>query len=53
MSVANLLHHVGELDAARRVKAALFGAIQSGRSTGDIGGKLSCTEFTAEVVKRL
>lgn len=53
MSVANLLNHVGERDASQRVRRALFGAIQEGRSTRDIGGTLSCTDFTAEVVRRL
>ncbi len=53
LSVANLLHHLGERETAHRVKNALFGAIQEGRSTRDIGGKLSCTEFTAEVMRRL
>jgi isocitrate dehydrogenase (NAD+) len=53
LSVSNLLHHLGERDVARRVKKALFGAIQEGRSTRDIGGSLSCTDFTAEVVRRI
>jgi len=53
LSVANLLRHVGEPEAGRLVKTAIFDAISSGRSTRDIGGKLSCTEFTDEVARRM
>jgi isocitrate/isopropylmalate dehydrogenase len=53
LSVSNLLHHLGEVEAARRVKASLLGAIAEGRSTRDIGGRMSCTEFTAEIARRL
>jgi len=53
LSVANLLRHVGEVDAGQCVKTAIFESIAAGRSTRDIGGKLSCTEFTAEVARRM
>lgn len=53
MSVANLLRHVGELEAAKAVRGAIFDAIGSGRTTRDIGGSLSCSEFTSEVVRRM
>ncbi|MCY2958564.1 MAG: isocitrate/isopropylmalate family dehydrogenase [Planctomycetota bacterium] len=52
LSLANLLAHVGEVDAGTRVRSAVMGAIAAGRSTADIGGKLSTTQFTAEVVRR-
>jgi len=53
LSVANLLRHLGEVEAGQRVKAAIFAAISAGRSTRDIGGQMSCTEFTAEVTRRI
>lgn len=52
LSLANLLTHVGEGEAGARVRAAVLEAIADGRSTGDIGGKLSTTQFTSEVVRR-
>lgn len=53
MSVANLLRHLGELEAARRVREALFDAFRRGQQTRDIGGRLTCTQFTAEVVRAM
>ncbi len=52
LSLANLLQHVGEVEAGARVRAAVLEAIAAGRSTADIGGKLSTTQFTDEVVRR-
>jgi isocitrate dehydrogenase (NAD+) len=52
LSLANLLLYVGEAEAGARVRAAVLEAIASGRSTSDIGGKLSTTEFTSEVLRR-
>lgn len=53
LSVANLLTHLGEIDAGKLVKNAVFESIRDGRSTREIGGKLSTTEFTAEVTRRM
>lgn len=53
LSLANLLRHVGELELSRHLRTQLLGAIADGRSTGDIGGKLSTSEFTAEVARRV
>jgi isocitrate dehydrogenase (NAD+) len=53
LSVANLLRHLGELPAGKLVRDAIFGAIRDGRATRDIGGKLSCSEFVAEVARRV
>ena len=47
-----LVLNVGEADAGARVRTAVLDAIAAGRSTADIGGRLSTTEFTAEVVRR-
>lgn len=52
LSLANLLTHVGEVEAGARVRSAVLEAIAAGRSTADIGGKLSTTQFTAEIVRR-
>ncbi|MBL8860797.1 MAG: isocitrate dehydrogenase [Planctomycetes bacterium] len=52
LSLANLLVHVGEAQAGERVRGAVLSAIASGRSTADIGGRLTTREFTAEVVRR-
>lgn len=52
LSLANLLAHLGEVESGRLVRNAIHEAIAAGRSTRDIGGKLSCTEFTAEVARR-
>jgi isocitrate dehydrogenase (NAD+) len=53
LSLANLLHHQGEVELGRLVKSAVLDAIRSGRSTRDIGGRLSTTEFTDEVARRM
>lgn len=53
LSLANLLVHVGEVDSGHAITAALRAAIADGRTTRDIGGRLSTTEFTAEVAQRL
>jgi isocitrate/isopropylmalate dehydrogenase len=53
LSVSNLLRHLGELPASKLVRNAIFDSIREGRATRDIGGKLSCSEFTAEVTRRM
>lgn len=53
LSLSNLLRHVGELEASKLVRNAIFDSIREGRATRDVGGKLTCTEFTAEVTRRL
>ncbi len=52
LSLANLLVHVGESVTGARVRTAVLDAIAAGRSTADIGGKLSTSGFTAEVAAR-
>jgi len=52
LSLANLLAHVGETSASKRLRAALFSAIAEGASTRDLGGKLSTSEFTEDVLAR-
>ena len=52
-SLANLLRHLGEVDAGAAVRQAVLETIASGRGTRDVGGKLGTTEFTAEVAGKL
>lgn len=51
LSLSNLLRHVGEVDAGKNLRRALFDTIASGRSTRDIGGRLGTKEFTTEVAR--
>ncbi len=53
LALANLLRHIGENRSSRTLRAALLGAIAEGACTGDIGGKLSTTDFTEEVARRV
>jgi isocitrate dehydrogenase (NAD+) len=53
LSVSNLLRHVGEVDAGRHLREVLLECIGAGRATRDIGGRLSTSEFTAEVCSRI
>jgi isocitrate dehydrogenase (NAD+) len=52
LAMANMLRHLGEVDASKALRASILGAIAEGASTRDIGGSLSCSEFTAEVAGR-
>lgn len=53
LSLSNMLRHLGELDAAKALRAALMASIAEGECTRDIGGSLSTREFTAKVAERL
>jgi 3-isopropylmalate dehydrogenase len=44
LSAAMMLDHLGYNDAARAVEAAVAKSVSEGRTTDDIGGKLSTTE---------
>lgn len=52
-ALSSLLQHLGEVAAGQKLKAVTLEAIATGASTRDIGGKLSTTEFTAEIAERL
>jgi len=52
LALASLLRHVGELDASQALRSSIFAAIDEKRTTPDIGGTLSTTEFTEEVCNR-
>jgi isocitrate dehydrogenase (NAD+) len=53
LALCNMLRHLGEVDTSRALRAAVMGAIGEGATTADIGGSLSCSEFTQEVKRRL
>ncbi|MFN2433092.1 MAG: isocitrate/isopropylmalate dehydrogenase family protein [Gemmatimonadota bacterium] len=54
LSASLMLEHLGELDTARRVRAALVGTLREGRSlTRDLGGELGTRAFADAVVERL
>ena len=53
-SAALMLEHLGELDAANQIEAAIRKVIAAGESTtGDLGGKANTTEFTDAVIAAL
>lgn len=49
---SSLLRHVGELETARKLRAAVMAAIAAGEKTADIGGDLDTEAFTAAVTRR-
>ena len=53
LSFAMLLDHVERRDLGEALRQSLYSAIADGESTGDLGGKLSTTEFTRAVIDRL
>ena len=53
LALANMLRHIGEQPAGRVLRQSILGSIADGRSTRDIGGSLSTTEFTDEVASRV
>jgi isocitrate dehydrogenase (NAD+) len=54
LSAVMMLTHLGETDAARRMKSAVEAVYASGQHlTGDVGGKASTGEFTDAVLREL
>lgn len=53
LALANLLEHVGELEAGKALSAALWSCIGEQRCTRDVGGSMGTREFTAEIVRRV
>lgn len=50
----NMLEHIGEADAAKRIEKALYKVIEEGKVlTCDLGGTASTTEFSDEIIKNL
>jgi len=48
-----MLRHLGEIDAADRLDAALVATLAGGTRTHDLGGSATTTEFTEAVVRAL
>ena len=53
LALSMLLEHIGQKKVSAGLKGAIFGAIADGAKTSDLGGDLSTTDFTAEVVHRI
>jgi isocitrate dehydrogenase (NAD+) len=48
-----MLSHLGESAAAEALKGSIFEMLESGVTTGDLGGALTTLEFTRELVDRV
>jgi len=48
-----MLHHIGERDAASQIEQALFAVVSAGRTTRDLGGTASTTEFADAICAEL
>ena len=53
MSAIEMLNYIGENEAGKRIRLALFDTLDAGIKTVDLGGNASCTEFTQAIVDRL
>lgn len=53
MSAIEMLNYIGENEAGRRIKLALFETLNAGIKTADIGGSATTTEFTQAIIDRL
>ena len=53
LAFSMLLTHAGFRGLGTMVDEAVRECIAHGESTGDLGGKLNTTEFTAAVIKRM
>ncbi|MCR9266231.1 MAG: 3-isopropylmalate dehydrogenase [Alphaproteobacteria bacterium] len=52
-AAAQLLESLDEIDAAKRVRAAVNAMHEAGEWTGDLGGSLTCSEAGVKLVERL
>ena len=49
-----MLRHLGEMDAAAKIEAAVSAIIEEGKElTGDLGGSLGTKEYAEALVKRI
>ena len=53
MSAIEMLNYIGETDAAKKIKSALFKTLEDNIKTADLGGTSTCSEFTDEIISRL
>ena len=53
MSAIEMLNYIGENEAGKRIKLALFETLNAGIKTADIGGSATTTEFTQAITDGL
>ena len=53
MSAIEMLNYIGENEAGKKIKLALFETLNVGIKTADIGGSATTTEFTQAIIDRL
>lgn len=53
MSAIEMLNYIGEKQAAANIKTALFKTLEADIKTVDLGGNVSCSEFTKSIIDRL
>ena len=53
LAFSNLLRHIGERKAGAVLRESILQSIGDGKSTRDVGGELSTTDFTSEVAERV
>lgn len=53
MSAVEMLNYIGENEAGKRIRLALFDTLDAGIKTLDLGGNATCSEFTQAIVDRL
>lgn len=53
LSAVEMLRYIGENTYAEKIEEALHKTLNSGKMTADLGGNLSTTEFTDEIIKNL
>jgi isocitrate dehydrogenase (NAD+) len=53
LSAVEMLKYIGENVHANKIENALFKTLRNSKLTADLGGDLSTTEFTEEIIKNL
>ena len=53
LTSALMLEELGHIAEAKALNAAIEGAVRDGKTTRDLGGDLSTTQATDEVISRL
>jgi len=53
MSGIEMLNYIGETEAAKRIKSALFKTLSENVKTADLGGISTCTEFAEAIIFNL
>ena len=53
MSAIEMLNYIDEREAGEKIRKALFATLEAGIKTADLGGSVSCTQFTQAIIERL